>query len=116
MYYGRKQGAIECGAALLLFLRLLGAQSVSTTPGFIQDLSGQFSLAEGFLFEPEIQLGTEGNSANGNPFAYGHGIQVRPWVHYDAIPNTTITVAMSYIYYFTVPGTSYYRHPEWRFF
>jgi hypothetical protein len=22
---------------------------------------------------------------------------------------------VSYIYYFTVPGTSYYRHPEWRF-
>lgn len=41
-------------------------------------------------------------------------MQIRPWLHYDGIPNTTITGSMSYIYNITVPGTSYYRHPEWR--
>jgi len=34
---------------------MLGAQSVSTTPGFIQDLSGQFPLPDEFLFEPQIE-------------------------------------------------------------
>jgi hypothetical protein len=42
-------------------------------------------------------------------------MQIRPWVHYDGIPKATITGAASYIYYFTVPETSNYKHPEWRF-
>ena len=102
------------GTMLLVCSRLLAAQTVSPTPGSIQDFATQLPLSHQFSFEQQIQSGTQGGSANGNPFAYGHGMQVRPWLHYDGIPNTTITGSMSYIYYFTVPGTSYYRHPEWR--
>jgi hypothetical protein len=60
-------------------------------------------------------MSTQGNSANGNPFAYGHAVQIRPWLHYDGIANTTVTGSMSYIDYFMVPGTSRYSHPELRF-
>ena len=70
---------------------------------------------EQLSFEPQLQLGLQGTSDNGNPYAYAHGLQFRPWVHYDGIRNVTVTAAVSYICYFTVPGTSYYRHPEWRF-
>jgi hypothetical protein len=41
-------------------------------------------------------------------------LQVRPWLHYDGIRNTTLTGSASYINYFNVPGTSNYAHPEWR--
>jgi hypothetical protein len=57
------------------------------------------AVSHQFSFEQQIQSGTQGGSANGNPFAYGHGMQARPWLHYDGIPNTTITGSMSYIYY-----------------
>jgi hypothetical protein len=102
------------GAILLVCIRLLAAQNVSPTPGSIQDIMTRFPLPYQFSFEPEIQVGTQGNSSNGNPFAYGHGMQLRPWLHYDAIPNTTITGCVSYVYAFTVPGTDNYKHPEWR--
>jgi hypothetical protein len=72
-------------------------------------------MTETLSFEPQIQNGVQGNSTNGNPFAYEHATQIRPWLHYDGIPDATITSAISYIYYFTVPGTSYTKHPEWRF-
>ena len=107
-------------AVLLICLRILGAQTVSPTPGSIQDIAGQVSLPHDFSLEQEIQTGTQGNSADGNafatgnPFAYGHGVQFRPWLHYDGLRNVTITGSLSYIYYFTVPGTSYGKHPEWR--
>jgi len=39
---------------------------------------------------------------------------VRPWIHHDGIGNVTVTGAVTYICYIIVPGTSYYRHPEWR--
>jgi hypothetical protein len=71
-------------------------------------------LSDEFSFEQQIQTGTQGNDFSGNPFAYGHALQVRPWLHYDGIPDLTLTGSLSYIYYFTVPETSYYRHPEWR--
>jgi hypothetical protein len=101
--------------ALLLFAApALNGQTLSTVPGFLQDFSGQFPLPAEFSLEQQIQIGTQGNVANGNPFAYGHALQFRPWLHYDGIPNTTLTGSVSYIYYFTVPSTSYYRHPEWR--
>jgi hypothetical protein len=87
---------------------------VAPTPGSIQDFATQLPLPYQFSFEPQIQSGTQGGSTNANPFAYGHGMQVRPWVHYDGIPNVTITGSVSYIYSFTVPGTSNYKHPEWR--
>jgi hypothetical protein len=103
------------GALLLICMRSLVAQSLDPIPGSIQNFSTSFALPHEFSFEPEIQSGTQGNSTNGNPFAYGHGMQIRPWVHYDGIPKTTITGAASYIYYFTVPETSNYKHPEWRF-
>ena len=102
------------GAMLLICVRLLVAQTVAPTPGSIQDLSGQIALPDHFSFEAQLQQGTQGNSNEGNPFAYVHGVQIRPWVHYDGIPNTTITGSVSYIYAFTVPGTSNYKHPEWR--
>jgi hypothetical protein len=92
----------------------LHAQIINPAPGFLQDVSGQFPIFGDFSFEQQIQFGTQGNSTNGNAFAYGHALQFRPWFHYDGIPNTTLTGSVSYIYYFTVPGTTYYRHPEWR--
>jgi len=100
---------------MLICLRIPQAQTITPTPGFLQDLGVQIRVSEQFSFEPQFQLGLQGNSSNGNPFAYAHALQFRPWIHYDGIPNATITGAASYIYYFTVPGTSYYRHPEWRF-
>ncbi len=101
-------------ALLLLALPALNGQTLDPVPGFLQDLSGQFPLPAEFSFEQQIQVGLQGNSTDGNPFTYGHALQFRPWVHYDRIPNTTLTGSVSYIYYFTVPATSYYRHPEWR--
>ena len=92
----------------------LSGQNLTPIPGFLQDLSGQFPLPAEFSLEQQIQIGSQGNSANGNPFAYGHALQFRPWLHYDGIPNTTLTASVNYIYYFAVPATSYYRHPEWR--
>ena len=92
----------------------LHGQTLDPVPGFLQDIAGQFPLPAEFSLEQQVQAGTQGNSATGNPFAYGHALQFRPWLHYDGIPNTTLTGSVSYIYYFTVPGTSYYRHPEWR--
>ncbi len=101
--------------ALLLFaVSALNGQTVNPVPGFLQDLSGQFPLSDQFSLEQQIQIGSQGNSTDDNPFAYGHALQFRPWLHYDGIPNTTFTVSVSYIYYFTVPGSSYYQHPEWR--
>jgi len=104
-----------CSIVVLICIPILSAQTISPTPAFLQDVGGQIPVPQQFSFEPQLQLGRQGNSGNGNPFAYAHGLQFRPWLHYDGIPNTTVTGAMSYIYYFTVPGTSYYRHPEWRF-
>jgi hypothetical protein len=100
---------------LLFCMRILDAQIISPTPGFLQDVGGQIPVPEQFSFEPQFQLGMQGNSGNGNPFAYTHGLQFRPWIHYDGVPNLTVTGAVSYLYHFTVPGTSFYRHPEWRF-
>src|SRR3974377_785272 len=93
----------------------LHAQSVTPIPASIQDFAGQYPASERFSFEQQIQTGTQGNSTNGNAFAYWHGIQVRPWFHYDGIPNITLTSSASYIDYFKVPGTSNEKHPEWRF-
>jgi len=101
-------------ALLLNALPALRGQTVEPVPGFLQDVAGEFPLTPKFSFEQQFQIGTQGNSSNGNPLAYGHGLQFRPWFHYDGIPNTTLTGSVSYIYYFTVPGTSNYRHPEWR--
>jgi hypothetical protein len=102
-------------AVALLFLVLpMHGQTLDSVPGFIQDFAGQFPLPTDFSLEQQIQIGTQGNSASGNPFAYGHALQFRPWVHYDGIPNTSLTGSVSYISYFTVPGSGYYRHPEWR--
>jgi hypothetical protein len=93
----------------------LYGQTLDPVPGFIQDLAAQFPFTPEFSLEQQIQIGTQGNSITGNPFAYGHALQFRPWCHYDGIPNTTLTASASYIFYFTVPETSYYRHPEWRY-
>ena len=106
----------SCVTALALFFLVLPlrGQTLDPVPGFLQDLAGQFPLPADFSFEQQIQIGTQGNSTNGNPFAYGHALQFRPWLHYDGIPNTSLTGSVSYISYLTVPGTSYHRHPEWR--
>jgi hypothetical protein len=87
---------------------------VNPTPASIQDVAGQFPVSEKFNLELQIQTGTQSNSTNSNPFAYWHGVQVRPWFHYDGVPNTTLTGSLSYIDYFNVPGTSNYKHSEWR--
>jgi hypothetical protein len=101
--------------ALLLFaVPAIIGQTVTPVPGFLQDLSGQIPLPAEFSLEEQIQIGTQGNSTTGNPFAYGHALQFRPWLHYDGVHNTTLTASVSYIHYFSVPGTSYYRHAEWR--
>jgi hypothetical protein len=93
----------------------LKGQTFDPTPAFRQDLAAQFPLRADFSTEQQIQGGTQGSSTNGNPLAYGHGLQFRPWLHYDGIPLTTLTGSVSYLYYFTVPGTSFFRHPEWRY-
>jgi hypothetical protein len=104
------------GVSMLLMCgRWLAAQSISPTAGAIQDFSAQAALPQQFSVEPEIQYGTQGTSIYANPFAYSHGVQNRLWVHYDGFRDLTITASPSYIYYFAVPGTSNYRHPEWRF-
>jgi len=92
----------------------VNGQTLSPVPGFVQDLAGQFPLPADFSFEQQFQIGTQANPSTANPFAYAHGLQFRPWFHYDGIPNTTLTASVSYIYYLAVPKTSYYRHPEWR--
>ena len=111
---GRQRLVLRSGA-LLLYIRIVGAQTVAPTPASIQDLSSPVPVAKTFSFEPEIQNGVHANSTNGNPFAYEHATQIRLWLYYDAISDATITSGVSYIYYYTVPGTSYMKHPEWRF-
>jgi hypothetical protein len=103
------------GVVLLIGARLLTAQTLTPTPGSIQNVSSPIPMPHQFSFEPEIQSGTQGNSSDGNPFAFEHGLQLRPWIHCDGIRNLTISGGPSYIRYFTVPGTSNYKHPEWRF-
>jgi hypothetical protein len=100
--------------AILLCVGIVRAQTVTPTPGSIQDAATAIPLPEDFSFEQQIQNGVQANSTAANPFAYEHAVQVRPWLHYDGITNTTLTGSVSYICYFTVPGTSYNRHPEWR--
>ena len=100
---------------LLMCGRWLAAQSVSPTPGSVLDFSAQASLPHQFSVELQIQYGTQGTSTYENPFTYSHGVQNRLWVHYDGFRDLTITASPSYIYYFAVPGTSNYKHPEWRF-
>ena len=93
------------GVALLLLAAAAShGQVINPVPGFLQDLTGQVSLPAEFSLEQQVQTGTQGNSSSGNPFAYGHALQFRPWLHYDGIPNTTLTASVSYIYYFTVSG------------
>jgi hypothetical protein len=100
---------------LVLFaLPALQAQVLSPVPGSLQDVAGQFPMPGKFSFEQQIQSSTQAGSSSGNPFSYWHGVQVRPWFHYDGIRNTTLTASASYIDYFNVPGTSNYAHPEWR--
>ena len=101
-------------ALLALWAAASPAQTLSPTPGSIQDLSTEIPLPEKFILEQQFQNGSQGSSTTGNPFAFEHGSQVRPWLHYEAIPSITITGSLSYIYSYTVPGTSYDKHPEWR--
>jgi len=99
----------------LIGARLLAAQTLTPTPGSIQDASSPIAMPHQFSFEPEIQSGTQGTSNDGNPFAFQRGLQIRSWLHYDGVRDLTVTGAASYVYYFTVPGTSNYKHSEWRF-
>jgi hypothetical protein len=99
---------------VLLAVPAVYAQMLSPIPGYLLDVAGQFPMPDEFSFEQQIQAGTQGNSSNGNPFGYWHGVQIRPWFHYDGLRNTTLTASASYIDYFGVPGTSNYSHPEWR--
>jgi hypothetical protein len=45
---------------LLFCLQILDAQTISPTPGFLQDVGGQIPLPEQFSFEPQLQLGRQG--------------------------------------------------------
>lgn len=114
----RTIGKVPCARAewtlLLLSAAVLHGQTLNPVPGFLQDLAGQIPLPAEFSLEQQVQIGTQGDSTTGDPFAYGHALQFRPLLHYDGIANTTLTASVSYIYYFTVATTSYYRHPEWR--
>jgi hypothetical protein len=92
----------------------LHAQTVEPVPGTLTDGSLLARLPASLTFEQQIQLGTQANSGTGNPFAYLHGLQFRPWLHYDGLPHTTLTFSISYINYFNVPESGYYKHPEWR--
>lgn len=103
-----------CLTLFLLTVFAAAAQTLTPVPGFLQDLAGQFPLPADFSLEQQFQVGTQANPVTASPFAHGHALQFRPWLHYDGIPNTTLTMSVSYIYYFTVPDTSFYRHPEWR--
>src|SRR5882672_11907323 len=67
----------------LLAIPALHAQALSPIPGYLQDIAGQFAMPDEFSFEQQIQAGTQGNPSNGNPFGYWHGVQIRPWFHYD---------------------------------
>jgi hypothetical protein len=113
MSHGRRS-LLPSAILVLLALSALHAQMLNPIPGSVQDVAGQFPLTDEFSFEQQIQVGTQGNSGNGNPFAYGHGLQVQPWFHYDGVRNTTLSGSAIYIAYFNVPGTSNYAHPEWR--
>lgn len=108
------QPVVSSLALALLVISGSHAQSLNAVPGFLQDLAGEFPLPDEFTFEPQFQFATQSTSSNGNPFAYWHAVQMRPWLHYDALKNTTLTGSVGYIAYFTVPGTSNYNHPEWR--
>src|SRR6266849_2796752 len=83
----RKRPSCVTVVALFFLVLPMHGQTLDPVPGFLQDLAGKFPLPADFSFEQQIQIGTQGNSANGNPFAYGHALQFRPWVHYDGIPN-----------------------------
>ena len=90
-------------AVILICLRAAHSQTISPTPEFLQNVGAQVPVSERLSFEPQFQLGLEGNFGNGNPFAYAHVLHFRPWAHYDGIANLAATGAVSYIYYFTVP-------------
>src|SRR5215469_5614099 len=104
----------RASAVLFSLTSALRAQSVNPIPGYLQDVAAQYPFSKKFSFEQQIQAATQANSSGGNPFSYWHGVQIRPWFHYDGIQNTTLTGSVSYIDYFNVPGTSNYKHPEWR--
>jgi Protein of unknown function (DUF2490) len=108
------QHYIHSGALVALSASVLHAQTVDPVPASLEDIAAQWVLPAEFSFEQQIQSGTQGSSRSGNPFAYRHGVQIRSWLHYDGIRNATLTGGVSYIDYFSVPGTSNYNHPEWR--
>ncbi len=110
----RRQPYMRLAAAVLFVLPALHAQVVDPIPGSIQDYAGQLRLPAAFTFEQQIQAGTQGNATTSSPFAYWHALQIRPWLHYDGIRNATFTGSVSYIDYFYIPGTSNYKHHEWR--
>lgn len=77
--YSRGNRLFALSIALSAFpLPALRAQTMNPVPGFLQDLSGQFPLSTECSLEQQIQVGTQGNPTNGNPFAYGHALQFRP--------------------------------------
>lgn len=112
----RAPGTWAKSSLILAFLAMpaLHAQTLDPLPGSITDISGQITVPGNFLFEQQIQAGTQGVDNNNNPFAFWHAVQIRSWLHYDRIRDTTLTGGLSYIDNFKIPGTSNYEHPEWR--
>ena len=99
---------------LLLSIAALHGQTLNPVPGFWQDIAGKIPLPANFSIEPQLMITTQGTSTNGNPFAHPRALLFWPWLHFDGIPNLTLTACVNYIYHFAVPTTSAYQHPEWR--
>src|SRR3954453_3381573 len=101
-----REGLLLVCVSAVSGISILQGQVVSPIPGSLQDVAGQFPMPAGVSFEQQIQTGTQAVTSGGNPFAHWHAVQIRPWLHYDGIPNTTLTASASYISYFYIPGTS----------
>ncbi len=82
--------------------------------GFLLDAAGQLRLPSEFSLEQQVQAATQATAGAADPVAYWHGLQIRPWLHYDGIRNVTLTASVSYIHYFSVPRSDNYSHHEWR--
>jgi hypothetical protein len=108
------RGRILWSAALLPCIGVLGAQTVNPTPASIQDLSSAIPVSETFSFEPQIQNGVQAIPPTAT-------LRIRTCDADSTLatlrrhPGSDDYLAVSYIYYFTVPGTSYTKHLEWRF-
>lgn len=112
----RESGPFLLSIALLLFgVSSPRAQTLNPVPGFLQDVTGQTPLRPRAALNKRSKPVCRETSPPETHSLIGMGLQFRQWFHYDGFPYTTLTGGVTYISYFTVLGTSYHRHPEWRF-